>query len=197
MKRALIKYAKRGEAALLSHRETMRSLERALRRSGLPLVFTSGYNPRPRMSFSPALPLGIQAEAEYLEVSFDGETDLEAAMQVMNSALPKGLSIIDIQELTASMPKLSKWTRYGLYRVPGDVGEVFLLLALAGGKQARLKDALASLWQRLGLPIGSELRGISRVGLYASDEEVFEDAGDSVYYFDGELGELEVLTNSV
>ncbi len=197
MNRALIKYSKKGEAALLSHRETMRSLERALRRSGLPIAFTAGYNPRPRMSFSPALPLGVAAEAEYVEVSLEGEADLESARQIMNSSLPQGLSIIGLQELAATMPKLSKWTRYGLYRVPGGDGDVFLLLSFAGPKQGRLKDGVQTLSQRLTLPESAELKGISRVGLYASQEEVFEDAGEAVYYFDGELRELMMITDNL
>jgi len=195
--RVLIKYSKKEEAALLSHRETMRSLERALRRSGLPIAFTLGYNPRPRMSFSPALPLGVAAEAEYVEVSLEGEADLESAKQIMNYSLPRGLSITGIQELAATMPKLSKWTCYGLYCVPGGDGDVFLLLSLAGPKQGRLKDGLQALSQRLALPESAELKGISRVGLYASQEEVFEDAGEPVYYFDGESRELMTIAGNI
>ncbi len=197
MNRVLIKYSKKGDAGLLSHRETMRSLERALRRSGLPIAFTSGYSPRPRMSFSPALPLGVAAEAEYVEVSLEAEADLEPARQIMNSSLPRGLSITGIQELAATMPKLSKWTRYGLYRVPGGDSDVFLLLSLAGPKQGRLKDGLQALSQRLALPESAELKGISRVGLYASQEEVFEDAQEPVYSFDGESRELMTITGNL
>lgn len=190
MNRVLVKYAKNGEASLLSHRETMRSLERALRRSGLPMAYTSGYNPRPRMSFSPALPLGVAAEAEYLEVALDGDADVSAAREVMNASLPRGLSITDIQELPATMPKLSKWTLQGLYRVPGEGGDTYLLLSLTGKKQGRLKDALEAISRAPGDEEQRSLKGVSRIGLYASEEEVFEDAGETVYYFDGESREL-------
>jgi radical SAM-linked protein len=194
MTRLLIKYAKTGEVRFLSHRETIRSLERGIRRSGLPIAFTAGYSPRMRMTFSPALPLGIEAEAEYLEVAVDGRADLERARSALNQALPRGLSVTTIQELSATMPKLSKWTRYGLYRVGMDEGEVYLLLSLTGPRQGRLKDALAALAESLEYG-ETGFTTVCRTGLFACEEEVFEDLGTSAKYFDGELGELVTIEN--
>jgi radical SAM-linked protein len=187
--RLLVKYAKEGQARLLSHRETMRSLERAIRRSGLPAGFTSGYSPRLRMSFAPALPLGIAAEGEYMELAVEGSADLEAAMETMNRALPEGIRIADIQELPATMPKLSKWARYGLYRVSEDGRDTYLLLSLAGPKQGRLREALASLAASCGWEERVH-RSVCRIGLYAGEQEVFEDIDEVIHYFDGELQAL-------
>jgi radical SAM-linked protein len=193
--RLLLKYAKSGEAALLSHRETMRSLERAIRRSGLPLVFTAGYSPRLRMSFSPALPLGVAARAEYVELTIEeSPADLECVRGAINNALPLGLAVLAIQELPPGMPKLSKWTRLGLYRLEAEDADIFLLLSLTGPKQGKLKDALTALAELSGGP-ESRLSDICRLGLYASEDEVFEDVGGFVYYFDGELRELVLMKN--
>lgn len=191
MPRLMVKYGKHGEAALLSHRECMRALERALRRSRLPLEFTAGYNPRPRMSFSPALPLGVAAEAEYLEVSVTREVDEGEALEALNRALPEGLRVREVRMLPPGMPKLSRWARYGLYRLEGDDGGVHLLIKVGGEGQVRLKDALEAVASTLGWVPGPEK--VVRTGLYASPEEVFEDVRGKVYYFDGEGRDLREL----
>ncbi len=191
MARLMVKYVKCGDAAMLSHRECMRALERALRRSHLPLEFTAGFNPRPRMSFSPALPLGVAAEAEYLEVSVTGKVDEGGAVEALNRALPQGLRVREVRLLPPGMPKLSRWARYGLYRLEGEKGDIHLLLKVSGEGQASLRDAMSEVASRLGWR--QALDKVTRVGLYASPEEVFEDVQGEVYYYDGERGELRSL----
>lgn len=194
MSRLLVKYAKEGEASFLSHREAMRALERALRRSGLPLAFTAGFNPRPRMSFSPALPLGVSAKAEYLEVSVEEEAKILEAKERMNRALPRGLQVYELQQLEPTMPKLSRWVRYGLYRIDTDetdVKEVYVVLQFSGEEAGRLKDVLEKVDELLGQQATN--RDVTRVGLYASPHEVHEDARGLVYFYNGKRGELEEM----
>jgi len=188
MTRMLVKFAKKSEAVFLSHRETMRCLERALRRSELPLSYTSGFKPRPRVSFSPALPLGVAAEAEYIEVGLEEDVNSKEALEKINQALPRGLEVREIHALSKTMPRLSRWVRYGLYRVPVGAGYEYLLLSLSGVKQGRLRDALEKMASQLGMAVND--RGAVRVGLYASPDEVFEDAQGIIHFFDGETGEL-------
>lgn len=193
MRRILVKFSKQDEASFLSHRETMRCLERALRRSELPMEYTSGYNPHPRVSYSPALPLGVAAEAEYIEVAMKDDIDVDEARNRMNMALPKGLRVREIHSLSNTMPRLSRWARYGLYRVTSEEGVQYLLLSLGGEKQGRLKDALEQL---ASLPQGSvQVEEVTRVGLYASRDEVFEDVTGVVNYFDGENKVLMEIKN--
>ena len=192
VRRLLLKYRKEGDASFLSHREAMRAMERALRRSGLPLVFSEGFSPRPRMSFSPALPLGVAAEAEYLEVAVDGEVDEVEAKEKLNQALPIGLQVSEVLSLAPTMPKLSRWARYGLFRLEEGGETSYLLLALGGEGQGRLKDALAALAEKSGAPAGSCM--VTRAGLYASPDEVFEDAPEGVLFYDGARRELVEMT---
>lgn len=190
MRRLLVKFSKRGYAVYLSHRETMRSLERALRRAGLPMIYSEGFNPRPRMSFSPALPLGVAAENEYLEVAVEGEVDAGAVRGRLNGYLPVGLEVNEVLLMPQNMPKLSRWVLYGLYRVAeGDGG--LLLLSLGGERQGRLRDAMEAMAARTGM----EMRGggVTRVGLFASRDEACEEAEGTVYYYDGGSERLEIL----
>jgi hypothetical protein len=192
LRRVLVKYCKEGEVSLLSHRETMHSLERALRRSCLPMAYTSGFNPRPRISYSPALPLGVAAEAEYIEVVMDKDVDMEDSINEINRSLPVGLRVSEVQNLAPNIPKLSRWTRYGLYRVSDSGNHTYLLLSLDGGKQGRLKDAL----EKMPSPAGpSWCREVTRMGLYASRDEVLEEVEKAVFYYDGETGELKEIKN--
>jgi radical SAM-linked protein len=188
VRRLLLKYRKEGDASFLSHREAMRAMEKALRRSGLPLAFSEGFSPRPRMSFSPALPLGIAAEAEYLEVAVEGEVDSGEAKKRLNLALPEGLKVSEVQLLAPTMPKLSRWARYGLFRLEDGEETSYLLLALSGEGQGRLRDALEAFAASRGEPSGRY--AVTRVGLYASPDEVFEDTRGRVLFYDGAHGEL-------
>lgn len=184
-----MKYSKGEDASFLSHREAMRALERALRRSGMSLVFTEGYNPRPRMSFSPALPLGVAAEAEYLEVALNEEVDESSMKERLNRFLPAGLMVREVRNLSPTMPKLSRWVHYGLFRVDcGERDAIYLLLALSGEKQGRLKDALQALEDLWGMKVG--YKEVTRTGLYAAPDEIFEDVEGSVLFYDGGEGLL-------
>ncbi len=187
MKRLLLKYRKTGMLAYLSHLETTRSLERALRRARLPLAYSQGYSPHPRISSTPALPVGVGSLGEYLEVGLDRDVDVAGLPDQINLGLPADLKVVSAEMLSEHFPKMSRWVRYALYRVEGgqesNGGEacVFLALPLAGagaeqepGGFPRLRDALGKLRESLGWPDGGQY--VIRQGLYASIEEI----GDEV-----------------
>jgi hypothetical protein len=75
MPRYRIEYAKQDSARFLSHLELVRVFSRALRRSGLPLVFTQGFSPHPRVSYGPSLGVGVAGRREYLDVELDVRPD--------------------------------------------------------------------------------------------------------------------------
>ena len=68
VQRLRVKYAKRGRARFTSHRDFGRAFERALRRAGVPMAYSSGFSPHPRISYANASPTGAASEAEYLEI---------------------------------------------------------------------------------------------------------------------------------
>jgi radical SAM-linked protein len=106
-----VKYAKRGRARFTSHRDFGRAFERALRRAGVPMAYSSGFSPHPRMSYANAAPTGAASEAEYLEIGLAARCDPEKVRDVLDAALPPGLNVIEVvvsppgalaDELTAS-----------------------------------------------------------------------------------------------
>jgi radical SAM family uncharacterized protein/radical SAM-linked protein len=93
-------YAKLEEARWLGHLEMVASLYRSLRRSGLPLAFSSGFHPLPRVSFYDALPLGVESLAETMDVALAAPVPEDALVSTLNRVLPPGLKILLAARLT-------------------------------------------------------------------------------------------------
>jgi hypothetical protein len=87
-------YAKLEESRWLGHLEMVGSLYRSLRRSGLPLSFSSGFHPLPRVSFYDALPLGVESLAETMDVELAGPVPEATLLSVLNRVLPPGLKVL-------------------------------------------------------------------------------------------------------
>ncbi|HEX6403280.1 MAG TPA: TIGR03936 family radical SAM-associated protein [Pseudonocardiaceae bacterium] len=90
-----LRYAKRGKLRFASHRDVARAFERALRRSGLPVAYSQGYSPHPKVSWMGAAPTGAASEAEYVEIQLLEQLDPEAVRAKLDAALPDGLAILE------------------------------------------------------------------------------------------------------
>lgn len=91
-----IQYAKRGRLRFTSHRDFGRAFERAIRRAGLPMAYSSGFNPHPRISYANASPTGASSEAEYLEIGLVEVCDPDEVRARLDEALPSGLDIVAV-----------------------------------------------------------------------------------------------------
>lgn len=98
VQRLRIRYAKRGRARFTSHRDFARAFERALRRAGIPMAYSSGFNPHPRISFANAAPTGAATESEYLEIGLSAVCDPEKVREALDEALPPGLDVLTVVE---------------------------------------------------------------------------------------------------
>ena len=93
-----VKYAKRGRARFTSHRDFGRAFERALRRAAVPMAYSSGFSPHPRISYANAAPTGAASEAEYLEIGLAAACDPEKVRGALDEALPPGLDVVEVVE---------------------------------------------------------------------------------------------------
>jgi radical SAM family uncharacterized protein/radical SAM-linked protein len=89
-----LQYAKEGRLRALGHLETKTALERALRRARVPVAYSQGFSPKPRLVFSPALSVGIESQAELLDITLLGVHDGESIARAIAAELPPGLRLI-------------------------------------------------------------------------------------------------------
>ena len=104
VQRLRIRYAKRGRLRFSSHRDFQRAFERALRRAGVPMAYSAGFSPHPKVSYAGAAPTGTASEAEYLEIGVVTRCDPERLRAALDEALPPGLDVIEVVE--AATPDL-------------------------------------------------------------------------------------------
>ena len=95
VQRVRLRYAKRGRLRFSSHRDFARAFERALRRADIPMAYSAGFSPHPKISYLGAAPTGVASEAEYLEISLTRRVDVEQLRLVLDEALPDGLDLVE------------------------------------------------------------------------------------------------------
>jgi radical SAM-linked protein len=96
VQRLRIRYAKRGRLRFTSHRDFSRAFERAVFRARLPMAYSSGFNPHPRISYAGASPTGSASEAEYLELAMAEVVDPAAVHAALDEAMPDGLDLVEV-----------------------------------------------------------------------------------------------------
>jgi len=98
VQRLRVRYAKRGRLRFASHRDFARAFERALRRAGVPIAFSAGFSPHPKVSYANAAPTGVASEAEYLEIGVIERCEPERVRAALDASLPPGLDILEVVE---------------------------------------------------------------------------------------------------
>ncbi len=102
MQRIRLRYTKRGRLRFTSHRDFQRAFERALRRSEVPMAYSAGFTPHPKVSYAGAAPTGVASEAEYLEIALTEARDPRALRTLLDESLPPGLDVTDAVEAHTS-----------------------------------------------------------------------------------------------
>ncbi|MEW2517975.1 TIGR03936 family radical SAM-associated protein [Actinacidiphila alni] len=102
MQRIRLRYTKRGRLRFTSHRDFQRAFERALRRAEVPMAYSAGFTPHPKVSYANAAPTGVGSEAEYLEIGLARTCDPERLRVLLDESLPAGLDIIEAVEARTS-----------------------------------------------------------------------------------------------
>lgn len=98
VQRLRIRYAKRGRLRFTSHRDVSRAIERAVFRAAIPMAYSSGFNPHPRISYAGASPTGAASEAEYLELALAERREPAEVGRLLDDALPAGLDVVTVVE---------------------------------------------------------------------------------------------------
>jgi radical SAM-linked protein len=103
-----LQYTKLGKVRWISHRDVARALERAFRVVQLPLAFSEGFSPRPKVSFGLALSTGHESDAEYVDLVLAEPVDLDELPQQLTAALPAGIAVVGAVALADRVPALQE-----------------------------------------------------------------------------------------
>ncbi len=117
MERLSFSFARKPELAYISHLDMMRLLLRALRRSGLPIAYSQGYNPHPRLTLALPLPLGVTATEEYGEVYFSESVGPQIFLEKLHRQLPPALELTGVFNRKPELPALAAEVSAAQYRV--------------------------------------------------------------------------------
>jgi radical SAM-linked protein len=113
VQRLIVRYAKRSRMRFASHRDIARAVERAVRKAHVPIAYSAGFTPHPKISYAGAAPTGTASEAEYLELSLTAVCVGSEVRDQLDAALPDGIDVIDVTEeagsLGAMMFEASLW----------------------------------------------------------------------------------------
>ena len=165
MQRLAVRYAKRGRLRFTSHRDFARAFERALRRAAIPMAYSAGFSPHPKISWVGAAPTGVASEAEYVEIGLAEERDPGVVRRDLDAALPPGLDIVSVTKTShrglADRVEASYW-RAELPGVDpeGAAGAVERFLALEAAPVERLmKDGRRTIDARVAVVGMASSRG--------------------------------------
>ena len=112
--RLRIRFDKHGKVRFTSHRDVARIWERTLRRAALPVAYSEGFSPRPKLSFGLALSTGHESDAEYLDVDLDSDAldraplDLDTLPDRLSSVLPDGMTVTGVAVVDRRIPSLQQ-----------------------------------------------------------------------------------------
>lgn len=104
--RLRVTFAKTEEMRYTGHLDLHRTWERTIRRAGLPLAYSQGFHPQPRLNLASALPLGFTSECEIADVWLEQPIPTEVARAALEQAVPPGIKIKEIQEVEEKAPAL-------------------------------------------------------------------------------------------
>lgn len=170
-----LRYSKRGKVRFASHRDLARCFDRAFRVAELPLAFTLGFSPRPKISLGYALGVGHESQAEYMDIELASPVDIEPLATRIGTALPDGVSVDGVASLIPRAPALQEAVT--LISLELHLADMSAEVVARAVEDAMSRDQLCVATTRKGRDITEDLRpGIKKAT------------------FDGTVISLEVVT---
>ncbi|AFM01987.1 MULTISPECIES: TIGR03936 family radical SAM-associated protein [Desulfitobacterium] len=120
--RVRIAYTKIEEAKYIAHLDLARVFERALRRAGVRLAYSEGFNPHPKIAFGSALAVGVEGEQEYVDIELAQEIDLKELLGRLQEQLPSGIRLIEGRYVTQAAKALMAVLNSASYQVIVSLG---------------------------------------------------------------------------
>ncbi len=109
--RLRITFARGERVRYVGHLDMVRTWERTIRRADVPIAYSEGFNPRPRLTFAAALPVGCTSDHEVLDVIVGRPCDPADVLEKLGQAVPPGIRVVEVVEVPYSAPALQAQTR--------------------------------------------------------------------------------------
>ncbi len=158
--RLRVRFAKVGKIRFTSHRDVNRIWERALRRAGVPVAYSQGFTPRPRIAFGLALPTGYESDAEYLDIDLDdtegASVTLAALPQTLTGATPTGMTVLAVARIDRAEPSLQQSVTSCTWGI--DVGGIDAATVSAAATRALAADEIVVTRERKGRMVTDDIR---------------------------------------
>ncbi|HEX9897214.1 MAG TPA: TIGR03936 family radical SAM-associated protein [Dehalococcoidales bacterium] len=123
MQRLRIKFRRGLELKFISHLDVMRLWIRALRRARIPVVYSEGFSPHPRISLAVPLSVGMTGESEFMDISVNKAVSPHWFINAINRQLPHGIEVLEVYPIALSVPSLQSQVRFAHYRVEVTTGK--------------------------------------------------------------------------
>jgi radical SAM-linked protein len=117
MQRLRIRFSRGQELKFISHLDIMRLWQRALHRAGLPLAYTEGFSPHPKISLAAPLAVGVTSQAELADVFCSKWVSPHSFTAALSQQLPTGITILQVHMVAPTLPSLQSQVRYAEYEL--------------------------------------------------------------------------------
>jgi radical SAM-linked protein len=140
--RVRITFSKTGALRFIGNLDLLNLWERGVRRAGLPLAYSQGFHPQPKIQFASALPLGFSSRCELVDLKFAAEVDLEQLTPKLQAAMPSGIGILKAEAVEEAEPPLQTQLQSAEYEV----------MLLEAADLARAAEQLPALMAAASIP---------------------------------------------
>jgi radical SAM-linked protein len=117
VQRLRLRFSRGEELKYISHLDVMRLWERVLRRADIPMAYSEGFSPHPRISLAAPLPIGVTSEAELMDVVISKAVSPYFLIQNTKPQLPKGMEVFEVLQVSLTAPSLQSQAQFIDYRV--------------------------------------------------------------------------------
>ena len=154
--RLRFRFGKEGKVRFTSHRDVARMWERSFRRVRLPVAYTAGFSPRPKVSFGLALPTGAESTAEYLDVELGEPVAPDGLARSLTAALPVGVDVLAVIPIDGREGSLQHEVTSCSWSI--EVGGLDLDQARSRAAEIMAADELVVTRERKGSPVTDDVR---------------------------------------
>lgn len=112
-----LKYCKTAQGRFLSHLDLLRTMQRIFRRAGIPLAYSEGFNPHPKISYGSALAVGVTSDGEYLDIELRQDMSATEVAQRLEPVVPPGIKVLAVKELAGRQDALMAIINLARYKV--------------------------------------------------------------------------------